>query len=66
VVFAEYAKASTLQGRYEAIFDGIEMGFTMEAKRTGTKHGFVAYLVAVIEGYAALAQSAPSAMESLQ
>ena len=65
-IFERYEKASTLQGRYEAIFDGVVMAANASEDECGILQGFVAHIVAVIEGYASLAQNSPSAQENFQ
>jgi hypothetical protein len=66
LIFDTYSKPLPLHIRYGLITDAIEMAQEEEQKRPGTMLGFVAYIVAVIDGYAAIAQSTASAKESLQ
>lgn len=66
IVFDYYAKEMTLFGRYDAIIEGFKQAADEEINFPGALRGYVAHIVAVIDGYAAFAQSAPSAAETAQ
>jgi hypothetical protein len=56
IIFEDYGRWTTLKDRYDAIVKGMELAAEEEPRSPGVVRGFAAYIVAVIDGYAAMAQ----------